>query len=276
MKDSIAEKEVEIFEIVSNRNGLIVNASLSPMPVSLEKGNGSYSVSVKTISSRKSRSTTILLALFFGFLGIHRFYLRQFWWGFFSLLFCWTFLPWLISVFDVFYFLFKTNRRFDAKYNDDTDWQCRSCGVKMNFWNTPVWRNGRLKDGGHVCHNCYGRFLKQDKSLKTRLDKRYDTFLFRKLLSGDEQSTLPSPGSDIYRPTAFQNSKALRSLHAGIIHSVRKKNNLTEEIKTIEKEQVRIEKGLKARFNVFRRNGKSETPDQRVVELKRNIEIKTQ
>ncbi|PTT77661.1 MULTISPECIES: TM2 domain-containing protein [unclassified Chryseobacterium] len=65
----------------------------------------------------KSKSTAVLLAFFLGGIGIHRFYLGQNIMGILYLLFCWTFIPVIISVIDFFAFLFMSESRFNYKYN---------------------------------------------------------------------------------------------------------------------------------------------------------------
>ncbi len=53
-------------------------------------------------ASRKSDVAAILLAFFLGSFGAHRFYLRQNGWGVLYLLFCWTFIPHLVSFVECF------------------------------------------------------------------------------------------------------------------------------------------------------------------------------
>jgi len=65
----------------------------------------------------KSKFATALLAFFLGGLGIHRFYLGQTKLGLLYLLFCWTFIPALISVLDFFIFIFMSEDNFNYKYN---------------------------------------------------------------------------------------------------------------------------------------------------------------
>ncbi|MDQ0592141.1 TM2 domain-containing membrane protein YozV [Chryseobacterium ginsenosidimutans] len=65
----------------------------------------------------RSKLTTALLAFFLGGLGIHRFYLGQNKLGLLYLLFCWTFIPTLISVLDFFIFIFMSEDNFNYKYN---------------------------------------------------------------------------------------------------------------------------------------------------------------
>ncbi len=53
-------------------------------------------------NSKKSPSTAVLLALFLGGLGAHKFYLGQTGLGIFYLLFCWTYIPSIIALFEAF------------------------------------------------------------------------------------------------------------------------------------------------------------------------------
>jgi TM2 domain-containing membrane protein YozV len=51
---------------------------------------------------RKDRGTALLLTLLLGGIGAHRFYLGQVGAGLAYLLFCWTFIPLIISFFELF------------------------------------------------------------------------------------------------------------------------------------------------------------------------------
>jgi TM2 domain-containing membrane protein YozV/Tfp pilus assembly major pilin PilA len=65
----------------------------------------------------KDRATAGILAIFLGGLGIHRFYLGQ-WWGLAYLLLSWTMLPLVIALVEGIVFLCMSQERWDAKYND--------------------------------------------------------------------------------------------------------------------------------------------------------------
>jgi TM2 domain-containing membrane protein YozV/Tfp pilus assembly protein PilE len=65
----------------------------------------------------KDKTAAALLAFFLGGLGIHRFYLGQ-WWGIFYLLFCWTLIPGLIAFIEFIVFLASDKQKWDDKYND--------------------------------------------------------------------------------------------------------------------------------------------------------------
>lgn len=64
----------------------------------------------------KSKVGAGMLAVLLGGLGIHRFYLGQ-WWGVFYLLFIWTGIPGLVAFIEGLVFLFSSQERWDAKYN---------------------------------------------------------------------------------------------------------------------------------------------------------------
>lgn len=53
----------------------------------------------------KSKTIAILLALFLGGIGVHKFYIGRPLEGILYLLFCWTFLPTVIAIIDIICFL---------------------------------------------------------------------------------------------------------------------------------------------------------------------------
>jgi TM2 domain-containing membrane protein YozV len=65
----------------------------------------------------KNRSTAILLTLFLGGLGIHKFYLNKPGTGILYLCFCWTFIPAILALFEVFRLLAIDDISFNNKYN---------------------------------------------------------------------------------------------------------------------------------------------------------------
>lgn len=64
----------------------------------------------------KSKVVAGLLAILIGGLGVHRFYLGQ-WWGVFYLLLVWTGIPGLISLIEGIVFLCRDQTAWDARYN---------------------------------------------------------------------------------------------------------------------------------------------------------------
>lgn len=69
----------------------------------------------RTAGKGKSKVVAGLLALFLGGLGIHRFYLGQ-WWGIFHLIFCWTFIPSIIALIEAIVFFCTNDVTWDKKY----------------------------------------------------------------------------------------------------------------------------------------------------------------
>lgn len=65
----------------------------------------------------RSKVAAGLLAIFLGGLGIHRFYLGQ-WWGLFYLLFFWTGIPGLIAFVEGIVFLVTSEHNWNEKYGD--------------------------------------------------------------------------------------------------------------------------------------------------------------
>lgn len=74
--------------------------------------------STDVIKTKKNKKTVILLALFLGVFGAHRFYLRQYWKGILSVIFCWTYIPVTISFIDIIIFGMMSEDKFDTKYNN--------------------------------------------------------------------------------------------------------------------------------------------------------------
>lgn len=65
----------------------------------------------------KNKIAAALLAFFLGGIGVHRFYLGQTGKGILYLVFCWTFIPYIISIVDFVLFLTMSDEDFDYKYN---------------------------------------------------------------------------------------------------------------------------------------------------------------
>jgi TM2 domain-containing membrane protein YozV len=68
-------------------------------------------------TGRKSRSVAIVLTLFLGGIGAHRFYLNSPVVGVFYVLFCWTLIPGIIALFELIGLCCMGERDFNAKYN---------------------------------------------------------------------------------------------------------------------------------------------------------------
>ena len=69
------------------------------------------------MNDQKSRGVTILLALFLGGLGGHRFYLGQMTAGVLMLLFFWTLIPAIIAIIDIIRYLVMGEDEFQKRYS---------------------------------------------------------------------------------------------------------------------------------------------------------------
>ena len=65
----------------------------------------------------RTRTAAILLALFLGGLGGHKFYLGRPGWGVVYLLFCWTFIPSIAALVELIILITMSEDAFNAKYN---------------------------------------------------------------------------------------------------------------------------------------------------------------
>jgi TM2 domain-containing membrane protein YozV/RNA polymerase subunit RPABC4/transcription elongation factor Spt4 len=68
-------------------------------------------------AGRKSKTTAVLLAVFLGGFGAHKFYLGQIGWGIVYLLFFWTFIPGIAAFVEFILLLVMSEEEFAAKYN---------------------------------------------------------------------------------------------------------------------------------------------------------------
>ena len=66
---------------------------------------------------QKNRITAALLALVFGGIGVHRFYLNKPISGFFYLILFWTFIPAIIAFIEFIVLLCRSDEEFDRRYN---------------------------------------------------------------------------------------------------------------------------------------------------------------
>lgn len=66
--------------------------------------------------AKKSRTIAVLLALFLGGIGAHKFYLGQVATGLLYLLFCWTLIPGIIALLEAIRWLCMSNESFAGRY----------------------------------------------------------------------------------------------------------------------------------------------------------------
>ncbi len=67
--------------------------------------------------SSKDRILAGLLAIVFGSLGIHKFYLGRPGWGVIYILFSWTFVPGVVGIIEGIYYLCMSDQSFRVKYS---------------------------------------------------------------------------------------------------------------------------------------------------------------
>lgn len=63
-----------------------------------------------------SKADLVLLTLFLGWMGGHKFYLRKYWQGILYLLFFWTGIPSLVALVELIIYAFTDEERLDEKY----------------------------------------------------------------------------------------------------------------------------------------------------------------
>lgn len=108
----------------------------------------------------KSKKIAAVLALLFGGIGIHRFYLGQTAKGVFSIIFCWTYIPMIIGVIDFFIFQLMGQEFFDFKYNQKTKIHCSACKNPLSKETISFWSFG---NGNPVCKMCFQKIRKKSK-----------------------------------------------------------------------------------------------------------------
>jgi len=64
----------------------------------------------------KPRTKAILLALFLGGIGAHKFYQNKIGQGLLYLIFCWTAIPGVIALVEFIYYLTLTDEKYEAKF----------------------------------------------------------------------------------------------------------------------------------------------------------------
>lgn len=69
----------------------------------------------------KYKKNAILLALFLGVFGAHRFYLNQKVKGFIYLILSWTLISFFLSIIDSIIFIFMSNENFNKRYNSNSN-----------------------------------------------------------------------------------------------------------------------------------------------------------
>jgi len=81
----------------------------------------------------KDRTTAMLLCLFLGSIGIHKFYLGKKNDGIFYLFFSWTYIPLIISFFDFFGLWFMSDQEFNNRFNNPHS-NSRTVDSALSYW----------------------------------------------------------------------------------------------------------------------------------------------
>lgn len=97
--------EVEIFEseteTIVNKKEIIKTEIVSDKPNATFNSNSEYQNQNYTNNKKLvEKSIYCLLALFFGGIGLHKFYAGKIWTGLLYFFFSWTFIPLIISIID--------------------------------------------------------------------------------------------------------------------------------------------------------------------------------
>jgi TM2 domain-containing membrane protein YozV len=84
----------------------------------------------------RNKSTAGILALFFGGVGIHKFYLGRGLQGLAYFLFCWTFIPAVVALIDAIVLFTMSDADFDRKYNGGVLSAPQAQNIVVNVANT--------------------------------------------------------------------------------------------------------------------------------------------
>ncbi len=136
----------------------------------------------------KNKKITAILALFLGGVGAHRFYLGQKSKGVLSILFCWTFIPLIIGLYDCIYFTLMNDEYFEIVYNEKLYSNCIACNTRLIDRNTSYWGLGN-KNG--ACKQCFQKL--RDRGKETG-KYRFEDEEVQKIINGDiSDRPLPTP-----------------------------------------------------------------------------------
>lgn len=92
-------------------NKLLNNGAITKEEFEIRKKEIIYDISI----SSKSKTTAGLLALFFGGIGVHKFYLGNYVQGALCLIFWWTFIPLIISLIEACIYFSMSEDKFQNK-----------------------------------------------------------------------------------------------------------------------------------------------------------------
>jgi len=108
----------------------------------------------------RNKKTTTILSLFLGGIGIQKFYLGQNGKGILSILFCWTFIPFFVGLYDCIRFSQMSNECFQVKYNNIQSLKCSTCKTELSKDNVSFWSLG-IENG--ACKTCFRKIRNHSK-----------------------------------------------------------------------------------------------------------------
>lgn len=81
-----------------------------------ESATDCHNCGAKQSVGTKSKMTAVILCFFFGFMGIHRFYLGRPFSGFMYILFCWTGINFIVAFIEFVVLAFTDEREINRKF----------------------------------------------------------------------------------------------------------------------------------------------------------------
>lgn len=103
----------------------------------------------------KDKNVAALLALFFGAMGVHRFYLGQVGLGILYVMF--FFISWMFGLIDAVAFLLMDDEEFDRRYNRKRRWENRRSGRDQRYQDWRDRQDARRKDWQNRSQTAPGR-----------------------------------------------------------------------------------------------------------------------
>lgn len=219
-------------------------------------------------NTKRRKNKTVLLAFFLGWIGAHRFYLGQRSEGLQCVAYSWTLLPWLISLYDTFYFDAMSNSRFDMLYNEGRADHCAGCNTRMGFMNTPNFGGFKLLGGYRICRFCAKKIVRTNPDFGMKSKVSYDKERVGRLLRGERdrpakksQSKADPKPQEHAKPTTSKTEPMVipKPLEQSIPKVHPNQLNSLIGVKSVKEEIVKIENLIRVR--VLRKEQGLSIPD---------------
>lgn len=95
-------------QIINEKAEICPKCGVRQIPLHIVNGNSGL--------NGKNKIVAALLAILLGWMGAHKFYLGQIGMGILYLVFCWTGIPWIISIIEFVIYLAMSEEAFYKKY----------------------------------------------------------------------------------------------------------------------------------------------------------------